>query len=290
MQILIVVLLSAMVFPESVFAEETAPVPHDVPPVIALAKASKLTSKTERSSVDGLYQIELTIPEINYKKESKTIRMGKTAVWDELQVTTEPASRVLVFESASQIADSRIVDVDGNSIPWNILLERLNTKTSVLVSVSGKMVDPYYLSVVKRDVILILLSRKDGMGNVKYLPGRIEDRGITEIGVADPKGVLFDRTSGFLPIEIKSAQEITKYFSEQQRSGLGPIDFDQEYLLVFSWGGSGGDRLEYLGSGLEDRKVTFLKRPGVTKDLRSHTKVYRIDADVEWELATVMTP
>jgi len=213
--------------------------------------------------------------------------MGKTAAWNEFQVSSRRSSRILVFESSSQIPDSRIVDVDGKPIPWEILLERLKTENPVLVSVSGKMVDPFYLSVVNRDVVLILLSRKDGMGNIKYLPGRIDDRGVTEIPILDPDGVLFDRTSGVLPIEVNSDRDFATYFSEQQRSMIGPIDFDQEYLLVFSWGGSGRDRLEYIGSGRENRQVTFLKKTGVTKDLRTHTKLYRMDADVDWKFATV---
>lgn len=53
------------------------------------------------------------------------------------------------------------------------------------------------------------------------------------------------------------------------------VNFDSENVIVFSWGGSGGDYIVYDKDQSEDVYHFVLKR-GLTRDYRSHIKMYVI--------------
>ena len=146
-------------------AQDEVSLPKDVPPVVGMAVATE--SHDDRWTG---YQIELVVPSIQYEVRRNEYVQGKPVVWDEIITNVSPMKRVLKFETPSQIPDSLIVGIDGVPLSAVSILERLKKRVPVLVSVSGKMVDPYYLQLAKEDVVIILLNRRDGMGDRAFLP------------------------------------------------------------------------------------------------------------------------
>ena len=69
------------------------------------------------------------------------------------------------------------------------------------------------------------------------------------------------------PVVGAAAEEIKKQ-----------IDFEREKLLVFAWGGSGGDRITAsIGADSNGKSIVFAEYlRGKTRDLRQHVKLYAV--------------
>lgn len=85
------------------------------------------------------------------------------------------------------------------------------------------------------------------------------------------------------PTKITSAEELAKALpGKELEEKIGKqVDFSKEYLLLFRWSGSGGDKLTADG----EKKATFTLKRGLTRDLRPHLHLFAVAKDVEWELA-----
>ncbi len=60
------------------------------------------------------------------------------------------------------------------------------------------------------------------------------------------------------------------------------VDFAKEKLVVFMWQGSGGDKLAAdLKTADKKTTATFTLTPGLTLDLRQHTKLFVVPKDAE---------
>jgi hypothetical protein len=88
----------------------------------------------------------------------------------ELRVDVKNDTRTLVLGGPGAPAESRVVNVAGHDLSNDDILKRLKTDTPVLVSVSGKMVEPLYLQLTKPDALIILLGEKDGVPAPTLLP------------------------------------------------------------------------------------------------------------------------
>ena len=66
--------------------------------------------------------------------------------------------------------ESQIVALDGRDLSQQDILKRLKKETPVLVAIDGRMVDRFYLQIVKADTLIILLSEWDGSPATKLLP------------------------------------------------------------------------------------------------------------------------
>lgn len=141
-------------------ASAALPAPQDVPPVVGTAIAS--------SHNDGL-RIKLTCPRVRWRVVGNMV--PKTQ-WPALQVDTTNDIRTIEMGGPSALAESRVVDVQGNELNQEETLERLHAETPVLVSVSGKMVDPYYLQLTQPDTVVILLGPRDKQPATALLPSR----------------------------------------------------------------------------------------------------------------------
>ena len=62
------------------------------------------------------------------------------------------------------------------------------------------------------------------------------------------------------------------------------VDFSKQTVLLFAWRGSGQDRIEYTVAESFPEQVHFSYRPGRTRDLRSHAKVYVLRSNVKWSM------
>jgi hypothetical protein len=88
----------------------------------------------------------------------------------ELRVDVKNDTRTLEIGGSSAQAESRVVDLAGVELSHGDIRERLKNDTPVLVSVSGKMVEPLYLQLTKPDALIILLGDRDSAAAPTLLP------------------------------------------------------------------------------------------------------------------------
>jgi hypothetical protein len=78
------------------------------------------------------------------------------------------------------------------------------------------------------------------------------------------------------------AREITERTPEAIQK---QIDFTKEHLLLFKWSGSGRDKLEFrVEEGKEGPVVVFKLTPGLTRDLRQHSRLYAVTNNATWRI------
>ncbi len=101
----------------------------------------------------------------------------------------------------------------------------------------------------------------------------------------DLKGVKLEAVRGRLdkPTVIANAEELGKTFADEElRTRLKKeVDFAKQQMLYFAWSGSGGDKLE---PKVEEGKVLFQYKPGLTRDLRPHFKLFVLPKDATWKI------
>lgn len=91
----------------------------------------------------------------------------------------------------------------------------------------------------------------------------------------------------FEPVKIASAEELAKAVPDKaaQEELKKHANFTREYLLVFTWAGSGGDKLTYtVEKGKKGPEAVFKRTRGFTKDLRRHQKVYALPKAMAYRL------
>jgi len=86
------------------------------------------------------------------------------------------------------------------------------------------------------------------------------------------------------PIVITSMQEAAGHFGSGALETLGQVDFEQQFILVFAWRGSGRDRLSYAVAESLPEQIVFSMQRGLTRDLRPHTHVYALRSNVSWSI------
>ena len=101
-----------------------------------------------------------------------------------------------------------------------------------------------------------------------------------------PLRSVFERRRYNDPLVIKTADEAAKHFDEKNLAKLAEqVDFDRQYVLVFAWGGSGGDRLTHAVDDSDSKQVNFSYTAGFTRDLRWHSYIYVLRSNVKWQVA-----
>jgi hypothetical protein len=92
----------------------------------------------------------------------------------------------------------------------------------------------------------------------------------------------------FAPRVIRSKAELEKAIDNKavREEILKAVQFDREYLVVFAWSGSGGDRVEMeLVKRDKGSEVVFRRRLGLTDDLREHRKVFALPQAMKLRVA-----
>lgn len=107
---------------------------------------------------------------------------------------------------------------------------------------------------------------------------------IVELPVA-PKKTSFEGNSWRMPIVIKSSHDAAKYFQEDAiKTIASQVDIEKQVLLLFVWHGSGQDKLDYQVAESCPEQITFFHKAGLTRDLRLHTRVFALRANVKWKV------
>jgi hypothetical protein len=107
---------------------------------------------------------------------------------------------------------------------------------------------------------------------------------IVELKVTPEKSV-FKNPAWHKPIVIKSQDEAARHFGKDALEVIAKkVDFQKQIVLVFAWQGSGGDKLVYKVLESFPEQIPFSLRPGVTDDLRSHSRVFALRSNVKWSV------
>ena len=151
-----IVSLLVAVFCAVADAESPVSLPKDVPPVIGTAAA--IASSAPRADSDR-WSIELVVPKVAWEVVGEE---RPKLEWPEFKVTVEEAVLTLQmgYHPATQLsenAQNRVLDLKGRRLGRDEALKRLAAKTPVLVSVSGRMPDPFYLQCTKPDTLIVVL-------------------------------------------------------------------------------------------------------------------------------------
>ena len=101
----------------------------------------------------------------------------------------------------------------------------------------------------------------------------------------EPQSSIFKNSNFNKPIVVKSKEEATKLFGKEAVATLvKAVDFKKQFVLVFAWRGSGGDRLNYTVAESFPEQIAFSRQFGRTRDLRSHAKVFALRSNVKWSV------
>jgi len=86
------------------------------------------------------------------------------------------------------------------------------------------------------------------------------------------------------PTKVTSKDELAKVVEDKDAADAIAkfVDFEKEYVLIFAWAGSGGDKLT---AAVEKDAVVFTVKRGLTKDLRQHAHVFAVAKDAKWSMA-----
>ncbi len=84
------------------------------------------------------------------------------------------------------------------------------------------------------------------------------------------------------PLAVSDADELAKAIPDSDAIKK-QVDFGRDKLLIFSWGGSGGDKLTSKISD-DGKLVTFTYTPGLTRDLRRHVRLFAIPKAAEFKV------
>ena len=133
-----------------VSAAEPAELPKDVPPVVGTAIVSDDSEA---------WAVEVSIPKVTWEVVGEE---RPKVEWPRFKVDVKEAALTLsmAYPRATQMAEhlqNRVVDLKGKRLDRDDALKRLKQKTPVLVSVSGRMPDAFYLQCTKPDTLIVIL-------------------------------------------------------------------------------------------------------------------------------------
>lgn len=112
------------------------------------------------------------------------------------------------------------------------------------------------------------------------------DKVVREIKVAPAKlGAGGGRPTA--PVIIKSADELAAAFGDEtERNAIAKqVDFNADQLVLFRWAGSGQDTITHAAQVKEGLEVTFQYRPGLTRDLRTHARLFAVAKNATVKMA-----
>lgn len=116
-------------------------------------------------------------------------------------------------------------------------------------------------------------------------PGKSLISPVQECKDVVPKPKVFQLSSAKKPVVLRTEKEAAEHFDEVSLVELlRQADFARQFVLVFAWRGSGQDRLEYAVAELNPEEIQFTYRPGRTRDLRQHVRVFALPANLTWRV------
>lgn len=119
------------------------------------------------------------------------------------------------------------------------------------------------------------------VGGLSAAPANHEP--ITELKDLPAKEAVFTDASRTKPIVLKSLKIGAKYFDKEELAAISKtVDFEKQIVLLFAWKGSGQDCPQFVVKESFPEQIMFSYKPGRTRDLRPHVKVYVLRSNVKW--------
>jgi len=89
------------------------------------------------------------------------------------------------------------------------------------------------------------------------------------------------------PAKATTKAELEKLLDKDSAETVGKkVDFKKEYVLVFAWAGSGQDKLAMkVETTKKGDEAVFSYKPGRTRDLRRHLKVYALPTKTTYKVS-----
>lgn len=107
---------------------------------------------------------------------------------------------------------------------------------------------------------------------------------IVEIKDITPNEMLFGGQYN-KPTVVRSLDEAERYLNKQSLADLNKqVDFKSQIVLIFAWRGSGQDKLSFDIAESFPEQILFTRTPGLTRDLRPHSRVYALRSNVKWSV------
>lgn len=108
---------------------------------------------------------------------------------------------------------------------------------------------------------------------------------ITELKNLRAEQSLFDDATRKKPLVFKSSRDGEKYFGKEALATISKaVDFDKQIVVVFAWRGSGQDDFTFAKSESHPGQIEFTYRPGRTRDLRPHVKIFVLKSGLKWSV------
>ncbi len=148
---------------QNAMAKHPPSFPADVPPLLGMA----MVTDEGKAGADSQWSVKLDLPKLKWEVVGEMVPKQQ---WPELKVEVEHATITLRMGGPSALAPSRIVDLQGNELNRDQVVKRLGKETPVLVSVSGRMPDAFYLQLTKPDALIVILGPRDGVPAAGLLP------------------------------------------------------------------------------------------------------------------------
>jgi hypothetical protein len=93
------------------------------------------------------------------------------------------------------------------------------------------------------------------------------------------------------PLVIRGQEEASKVFDNDALEAImKKVDLKKQFVIVFAWRGSGGDKLDYTVAESFPEQITFSHKAGFTDDLRSHIHVFALRNNVKWSIRAGANP
>jgi hypothetical protein len=88
------------------------------------------------------------------------------------------------------------------------------------------------------------------------------------------------------PVVISDEKELAKEVQDEatRKNLTKQVDLAKYNLMIFSWEGSGQDKIEYLVAESFPEQITFSRKLGATDDLRKHVKLFAVRKNVRWKV------
>jgi len=86
------------------------------------------------------------------------------------------------------------------------------------------------------------------------------------------------------PTLVIDAKDLAKLVTDETaRTAIAKqVDFKTHKLVIFAWQGSGQDGIDVAVLESFPEQLVFTKKPGLTRDLRTHVKVFAVRNDVKY--------
>lgn len=210
-------------------------------------------------------------------------------------VENSAATKAALEASLSGTLHGGIMAIGGETTGWELAYSKDGQRSTVevdmeaiekamsfdgkKVTISGELGVKNYL---ERGAVRILTAKT-------VVPGKPDNRRdgdkIKELkDLRVEKSVFVDATRE-KPIVLKSSEDGMKYFGKEALAKISKaVDFEKQIVLVFAWKGSGQDRLTFASTEAHPEQINFSCKPGRTKDLRPHVKIFVLQSDVKWSV------